>query len=487
MRFTDQYNQVQLIRGAKWNSISILYRQLWFAVVMLLLARMLTPTDFGIIGMTAVIIQFFNILLNLGFEAAIVQRPSITRIQLTTLFWVNIIMGSLLVSVGIIFSPLVGIFYDMPELSSVFAALTIVLFSNSFGLVQKGLILREFKFKQLAKVETVSATIAGLTALLLSYYGFGFWSLVVQQIAISVINVLGFWLISSWRPSLIFKLNNLIEITKYSINVFYFNVLNFFTNNIDVIIIGKLVGSEQLGWYLMAYNIIFRPIQQLLIIFRKSLFPVISRLQNDLVSFHNLYIDAVKSLFIVVAPLLLLIIYPVYIGLPILLGSKWIPAFPFIVMLCFAGLRVLIVSPVGIIFLATGHPQYQWKLSLFLVLPFSLLGMWLGYIMYHSAFGVVLMYNIFNIFLIIPGLYVAFRIIALSLTDFFRDLSDMSLIFSLLILVSGLSFLFDLYTNISSLIIFIIHTVIGVFVYFNAVITKMPSNIASSFREGLNS
>jgi len=97
------------------------------------------------------------------------------------------------------------------------------------------------------------------------------------------------------------------------------------------------------------------------------------------------------------------------------------------------------------------------------------------------------MYNIFNIFLIIPGLYVAFRIIALSLTDFFRDLSDMSLIFSLLILVSGLSFLFDLYTNISSLIIFIIHTVIGVFVYFNAVITKMPSNIASSFREGLNS
>ncbi len=480
----ENSNQIKFIIGAKWNSVSTLYRQLWIAFVMMILARILGPEDFGLIGMTMVLVQFFNIFISLGFEASIVQAESISQIQLSTLLWINIIAGIIFTLIGLLFSPYVALFYSRPELEHVFSLLAIILVFNSFGLVQRALLLRELHFTLLAKIEILSATIAGLCAILFAVGGFGYWSLVIQQISLSALSVIGYWVYSKWRPSLTFDWYQIVHMFKYSVNVFYFNILNFFTHNIDVVFIGRLVGSEQLGLYLMAHNIIYRPIQQILLVLRKSLFPIVSRLQDDLVDFRRIYTDAIRSLFIIVSPLLLIIVYPFYAGVPIILGVEWVPIFPFILILCISSMLVLIGSPVGVIFLATGKPEYQWKLSLSMVLPISLIGMVIGYLIFNSALGIVFVHNIFKVILIVPGIYIAFRLISLNLGEFLLPFKNVMPGIIILIIINAVSYLFEQYLD-QPIIITIIHCTISIVVYIYIILPHIPAGVMNNLLSGL--
>ncbi len=410
------------LRGISWNSAAQLYRQGWTFLVLIILARLLNPKDFGLIGMTTVFIQFFNMFLTMGFESSIIQSEELSHNSISSLFWLNIIMGILLVFIAVIFSPLVSLFYNIKELSSIFSVLSLSFIFGSFSIVPRGLLTKKFHFKAITLVDSVSATLSGISAVIMAVLGFGYWSLVFKQVSFSFFSSVGYWYSLKWRPKLHFNFGEIKHHLNFSINVFIFNILNFVSRRSDVLVIGKFLGAEQLGFYMMAYDIIVRPLSQIMGIFSKTVFPIFAEHQKDLKKFQNIYIHVTYIMLIIIAPILIFsaIIAPVL--LPNLLGTKWINAVNIFQIIAIGSVFTVLGSPVGNIFLAKGRPDLQWKFSLFFATPLALTGIGLGYYLGNSAFGVAVGYNIALAIILIPGYLLAFPLIDLKLRSFYNEI-----------------------------------------------------------------
>lgn len=341
--------------GVFWNSLSQYSVQISKIALTMILARILIPSQFGLIAMITVFSGFSKIIIDFGFGKAIVQADNPSDDDLSSIFWLNIIIGIVLAVLLSLSSPLIADFFGESILIPLTCFIALTYIFDSANVVQNALFVREMDFKKLGIPKVISVIIGGIVAILLALKGFGVWALAVQIVLTALLNLLFIWIISSWRPTLFYSFNNIKNYLYFSFSLFLNSSLDYVAKNIDNFIIGKNFGQTQLGLYSKSYSFISLPSSNISKILTNVLFPSFSKIKNDKKKVGLYYINIVKTVCIASFPLMLLIFFYSEEFVHIVLGEKWKGAIPFVQIFCFSGIIASINTLLGSIITSQGR------------------------------------------------------------------------------------------------------------------------------------
>lgn len=271
------------VSGVKWMSASSAIVQGVAFLKFAILARLLAPEDFGLMGMIGVVIGFAQAFDDMGISNAIIYRQDTTREQLSSIYWLGILAGILVFATVWAASPLVVIFYHEPRLRDL-----IFWTSFSFAITPLGqqfqvLLQKELQFSRLARLEVASGIIGAITAISLAMAGHGVFSLVWGQLAsvsamASLLIVFGY---KTWHPSLHFRPDDLKNYIGFGLYQMGERSVNYFSSNVDYLVIGRFFGAEILGIYTMAYELVVRPLSKINPVLTRVAFPIFAKKQSD--------------------------------------------------------------------------------------------------------------------------------------------------------------------------------------------------------------
>lgn len=381
----------------------------------MILARILSPQDYGINAMAVSVTGFASMFSNLGLSTATVQRAEINHEQVSTLFWINVAVGALLTLVVALLSPLVAWFYKKPELLWVMLALSAVFFVNGLVVQHSALLTRQMQFYSLAKIQVFSMFAGILVAIVTAKYGFGYWALVLNSLTWSLVNALGIWFSCGWIPGLPHRNAGIRSMIRFGSDLMGFNIINYFSRNLDNVLIGRYHGSNVLGLYSKAYQLLMMPITNLRDPMTSVAMPALSRLQHDQEQFKNYYLKCISLLAFVSMPLVvfLFVCSDQLIGL--LLGPQWLGASDIFKILAIAAFFQPVVSTGGMVLLSTGRSRLYLFIgvanAIFISLSFVIGLPW-------GAKGVATAYALANYLVAFPSLFYAFRDTSICLKEF---------------------------------------------------------------------
>lgn len=401
--------------GVKWNFGSQAIQQAAQLVVIAVLARLLSPADFGLVGMAMVVIGFVSVFRDLGTSAAVIQSKELSEELVSSVFWANAAFGALGTLILVLAAPLAASYYHEPRITSVLRVLAFSFVVSGVTILQKTLFERKLAFRLIAKVEMAGVLCGALAGISSAQAGAHVWALVIQSVTTATVTSLLLWHFSDFRPRLVFHWSEIRRIRGYSANLTGYNTFSYFTGNADYLIIGHFLGATPLGIYTLAYRIMLYPVQSVTTVVSRVLFPMYSRLQDDNNHFRLAYLRT--------AALLAFITFPMMLGMAAVatpfvwsvFGPKWVPAIPLIRILAPIGMLQSVGVTVGAIYLAKGRTdvQLRWGLGSSSVV---VLGFLLG--LHWGILGITVSYAITKSFLAIPSFAIPFRYIALRLPDF---------------------------------------------------------------------
>jgi PST family polysaccharide transporter len=314
------------------------------------LARLLTPEEFGIVALVTVFVNFFNLLSDFGLGPAVVQNQSLNDNDIHSIFSFSIILGSLLSGLFFLASPLIAGFYDNSELINVSRLLSLAILFYSLQIVPRALIQKALKFKQLGLITVCVQFFSGVIAIILAYADFSYYALVVQSILISGISLVIFYLLKPIRISWRIQFSSIKKVIRFSSFQFMFNFINYFSRNADNILIGKFLGSAQLGYYDKAYRLMMMPIGNLTHVITPVLMPVLSKHQDDKNIVFNSYLKVVKLLATIGFPLSVFLYFSAGDIIHILYGPQWTQSIPIFELLALTVGIQMVLSSTGSIF-----------------------------------------------------------------------------------------------------------------------------------------
>ncbi|MCP2043995.1 O-antigen/teichoic acid export membrane protein [Pontibacter sp. HSC-36F09] len=339
----------KVLSGLKWNTISVVATKSTDFLVMLILARLLVPEAYGIVGMAMLVVGILEVVSDMGLYNALIQKKEdeLTEIRYSSALWFLLIVSLILVLCFFLFISQAGAdFYEEPRLVPILNALSIYLFFNISSIIPRVILTRKLNFKSLVTITFLGTAISSVAAVIMALSGFGVWSLVTKYIAGSGVILVSYWVKVGWTPKLVFSKDVLIEMAGYSIYTQLNNILHFLRKNLDYLIIGKLVSSHLLGIYTLAFMLSLTLKSQLYSIFNKVFFPVYSKLQDDPEKIKMYYLQTMRMTAIITFPISVLFIGLAEEIILFFFGAKWLEAA--------APLRILSVA--AMIFAISGTP-----------------------------------------------------------------------------------------------------------------------------------
>ena len=310
----------------------------------IVLARMLSPDDYGCIGMLAIFITVSNTFVDGGFGSALIQKKDITQKDYSTIFWWNLFLSIVIYGILYISAPGISRFYDIPLLSTVLRVQGIILIINALNIVQTNQLRKNINFKNLATIHIASQIIAAISAIILAYIGCGIWALVAQQIISSVIISIMLWRMNKWTPSFYFSIESFKQLFSFGGYILASNLINTFCNNIQGLLIGKFFNPSTMGYYTQAYKLENVASHSISGVVEQVSYPVLSKLQSN----NNYLKKGIYKLTSVIAyvsfPLMLILIIIAKPLIILLYGIKWLPCVPYFQILCFGGIATCIQS-----------------------------------------------------------------------------------------------------------------------------------------------
>ncbi|MBN2027617.1 MAG: MOP flippase family protein [Actinobacteria bacterium] len=343
--------------GVKWTTVSTAVSTTMQYLKIAVLARLLSTSDFGLMGMTLVIINLAYYMVDLGISGAIIYRQDSTDEELSTLYWINLLFGSALFLLAVLCSPLVVAFFHEPALYSLIfiSAFNFLLFPA--GLQFGVLMQKELQFKRLALVEITSSTFGAAVAIILAIAGAGVYSLVFGYLAEttmrSIVLIIIGW--SHWHPGLHFRARDAKRYLSFGLFQVGDRITTYLASNVDYIWIGRFLGPELLGIYTLVYNLIVNPITRINPIITKVAFPVFAKKQDDKEALQRGYGEISRLLAFLVFPILIGISITSPVFIPIIFGSKWLPAVPLLQVMVIMGLFKTLFNPIGSVIYARGR------------------------------------------------------------------------------------------------------------------------------------
>ena len=331
----------------------------------IVLARLLVPEDYGLIGMAAVIIGFVEYFKDLGLSTATIQRREINHQQISTLFWINLGVSCLVTLIVIFIAPAVAAFYKEPRLEGITLALAINFIFGGLTVQHQALLKRQMQFTSLAKIEIVSMFAGVLTAVISAYYGLNYWSLVLMLMATAFTNMLGVWIACKWRPGLPSRDSQISSMLAYGGNLTGFGVVNYFSRNLDNVLIGYRWGSQELGLYAQAYKLVLLPIQQINNPVTSVALPTLSSLQSEPAQYCRYYYKAMLSISALGLPLIGFLFASADKVILLVLGKQWLATVPIFKLLMPAAFNATIGVGLGWAYQSLGDVgrQLRWGIG----------------------------------------------------------------------------------------------------------------------------
>jgi len=329
---------ISLRKSVFWAFIESLAPQIIGFGITIILSRLLTPGDYGLIGMLALFIAFAQLFSDLGMSQALIQRKSNSADDETSVFYLNILIGMMIMFFLIIISPAVALFFDEPKLKNILSVLAVGYFLSSFGIVQNALFNRNLDFKKIAIVSVINTIITGITGISFALFGFGVWSLVYASLAGIIARVFSLWILSDWRPNGVWSKDSIKSIWKFSGNILGAGLFTTFVDNLANILIGKSYSASSLGYYTRSFQLQLLPVSLLTGVLNKVAFPVFSRNQdNKILLLHHLRKSVKLSVFAITFVCALLFLTAKSL-IPFLFGNQWLNSIHYLEILAFAGI-----------------------------------------------------------------------------------------------------------------------------------------------------
>lgn len=319
------------------------------------LARLLTPAEFGLIGMVAVVVNFAQLFKDAGLSMATVQRDTISREQISTLFWINIVLSAVLGLVVLAASPLVALFYGRPELTAVTAVLSVSFIISGLGIQHAALLRRHMQFAALAVVRVGAQLVQLTVAIVLALVGFGYWSLVCGSLTAGLATVGLTIAFCPWVPGRLRQGTGVRDMLSFGGHLTGFNFINYFARNADKLLIGRVIGADGLGIYEKAYQLFMLPITEISSPITSVAMPVLSSLQNEPARYLKYYRRLLDVLALLTVPLTVYCILEADFLIRLVLGPQWTDAGPVFRVLAIAGLFQPTSGTAGLVLLSLGR------------------------------------------------------------------------------------------------------------------------------------
>lgn len=385
----------------------------------IILARLLSPADYGLIAMVMVIINFAAMFKDAGLSLATIQKDKITKEQISNLFWFNILISSILCLCVLAMSPLVSWFYDKPELTSITAVLSLTFLLNGLTIQHQALLQRHMRFGILASIHIITQIITLGVTITLCLLGWRYWALVGGTLASALSSTILTVFFCPWIPDRPYCGTSVRDMLKFGGHVTGSNMVNYFSKNTDNILIGKYIGSDALGLYGKAYDLYMTPLSQVRGPLTQVAMPVLCSLNDQperYIKYYHRLIDILASL---TMPLAVYCAIEADFLIGMLLGPQWLGTVPVFRILAIVGIIYPIAGTWGLATISRGFSDryFYWGIINFIVIVSAfLLGLPYGIV------GVATAYTVANYIIFIPSMFYSFHNTPLKVTKFLKIL-----------------------------------------------------------------
>ncbi|WP_069133160.1 lipopolysaccharide biosynthesis protein [Rhodohalobacter halophilus] len=384
------------ISGVFWEGIKKYSSYGLTLIVTAVLARLLTPEDFGIIAMVLVYNGFVQVFTESGINSAVVQKRELNRKDLSTVFWFSFIVGAGLALLTILIAPYIETFFEAKGLGLVLMIMSADLFFVAIKAVPFGLLRRELKFNVLALIEIGALLISSGIAIYMAYDGWGYWALVGKILIANILAVIPMYFYSSFLPKIQFSIPILKKVLSFSLYVTGFRSINYWARNADNLLIGKFLGSDALGFYSQAYKLLMLPISMLTGILNPVMHPIFSGIKDDKKRTGDNYLKILQLIATISFPLGVFLFFSAYEIIAILWGEQWMNSVPVFKILAILTLFQPLISTTGGMLMATDSEKLLFKLGIantivmvggmVLGLPYGIEGVAIGYTISYILF-----------------------------------------------------------------------------------------------------
>jgi teichuronic acid exporter len=325
------------INGILWSTVERFSVQGLQFIVGIILARLLLPSDYGLIGMMAIFLAISQTFVDSGFSNALIQKKNRNETDYSTVFYFNIGIGLFFYLILFFCAPLIANFYNTPELTSLTKFIGINVFISSLAVVQQAKLTIALDFKTQAKASFYSVIVGGVIGVTMAYKGYGVWALVVQSIVQNGLNTLFLWLLSKWMPKAVFSIASFKQLFSFGSKLLVAGLLNTIFKNIYLLVVGKLYSTSQLGFYTRALQFQKFPSENVTGIIHRVTFPVLSSIQDDKKRLEIIFRKFIRLSAFVIFPLMIGLAVVAEPLIRLILTEKWMPVVPLLQLLCISG------------------------------------------------------------------------------------------------------------------------------------------------------
>ena len=348
--------------GIAWTGTFRLAMQVLNTGSQVVLARLLLPTDYGLVALTGVVVSFAGMLTQLGLAAAVVQSRRVTERLLATAFWLNVLSGIAVTGVVVAIAPLVADFYGDQRVTDLLR-LSSLTFTLSCAAVHSALLQRSLQFKKLGSLEMLGAVIGLGATIVLAWQGFGAYSLVLGPLLQTTLMTGVFWWRVRWLPRTFMHRRELGELWRFGAGLTGSNILNFVARNADTVLLGRFAGAGDLGLYSRSYTLMMAPLTQVTGVITRVLLPAFAEMQHDLPRLRRAWLTTIRASMVVGLPVSLGIAVSAPAFVETLYGARWLGMATVLALLSASVPPQLIGRNLGPVYQAMGRTGLQFKMT----------------------------------------------------------------------------------------------------------------------------
>lgn len=407
--------------GVFWSFANQGGNQILNLLVTFVLARLITPEEFGTVGMVTVFTGFAAIFVNFGFSQALIQKSNVSSNDINTVFVFNLVTGVFLSLLFFFMSPVIAEFYNKPILEKLTKALSPIFIVSSISGVNRALNSKKMNFKLDTIISFVSLIISSLITIIMAFYGFGVWSIVIKMLSAQGLVTVLYLIYKPINQKLIFNSGSFRSMFRMGSNVAGDSLVNYWSRNADNLIIAKMLGDTSLGIYTKSYAVMLLPLTNISRVIAKVMFPSFSIIKNDLSKLRSIYLKTTKLIAFITFPMMIGLILIAKPFVLVAFGEKWLAMVPIISILSILGASQSILSLNGVIYNALGKAHLAFRISMVYNIIY-IIGFYIG-IKLNGLIGLAWIYAGLGVLGTIPNFYIAGKQINISLKDMFLNLS----------------------------------------------------------------
>lgn len=366
----------QLHKGVKWTGISTLMITAIQIIQFGLLGKLMSISEFGLVGMITTIVVFAQILLDLGFGTAVIQKEEVSARILSSLFWINMVVGVGLFVLLFLFSPLIATYFHRGELIELIRILAVMFLIAPVGQQCQYLLQKDLRFNLLGAIEAGTTFTSFLILVILILFISPIYAFVISQVVLNSLKGILYFICyqKKWRPSFVFDLSECKEYMAFGAYQLASRLVNRIGSNLDVILIGRFMGAEALGIYNLAYQIVTIPVLKINPIITRVAFPVFSKSHHNQVLLTDGFLHMTKLLSLVSFPILMGLTAVSNVFILTVFGQKWLDAVPVVQIMAVVGILRVLMNPNGSVILAKGKANiaFYWDAGVLILYGASL-------------------------------------------------------------------------------------------------------------------